>query len=87
MRIKISKNMKKQYFLLDKLTKKQVRKSIIKLRKGELILEKLSTGKNIYKIRTGDYRILIIKIEDVYVIASIEHRKEVYLKLFLFLLI
>ena len=78
MRIKISKNMKKQYFLLDKLTKKQVRKSIIKLRKGELILEKLSTGKNIYKIRTGDYRILIIKIEDVYVIASIEHRKEVY---------
>ncbi len=78
MKIKISKNMKKQYFCLDKLTKKKVRGAIIKLRKGEINLEKLSTGKNIYRIRTGDYRILIEKSDEIYYITGISHRKDVY---------
>ena len=78
MRIKIQKPFKKQYFLLDKLTKKKVRKAIKSLRKGELNLDKLSSGHNIYKIRIGDYRILIRKREDIYFIVGIELRKEVY---------
>lgn len=78
MRIKLQRKFKKQYFLLDKETKKKIRKTIKKLRKGEIHLEKLSTGNNINKIKVGDYRILIAKIEDVYVIYDFEHRKEVY---------
>lgn len=78
MKIKISKNMRKDYFHLDKLTKKKVKRAIIKLRKGEIDLEKLSAGKNIYRIRIGDYRILIEKSDDTYFIEGIDHRKEVY---------
>ncbi len=78
MKIKITKNMKKQYFIQDSLVKKQIRKVIIKLRKGSIELEKLSTGKNIYKIRIGDYRILVKKSDDTYFLIGIKHRKEVY---------
>ncbi len=78
MKIKISKHMKKQYFIQDSLTKKQIRKAIIRFRKGEIELEKLSTGKNIYKIRIGDYRILVKKSDDTYFLIGIKHRKEVY---------
>jgi mRNA-degrading endonuclease RelE of RelBE toxin-antitoxin system len=81
MRIKIQIQFKKQYFLLDKLTKKRLRKAIIRLRKGEINLEKLTTGQNIYKIRVGDYRILIEKSEDIYFIVGVELRKDVYKKL------
>jgi mRNA-degrading endonuclease RelE of RelBE toxin-antitoxin system len=77
MRIKLQKKFRKQYFLLDRLTKKRVRKAIKKLRKGEIHFGKLSTGDNIHKIRVGDYRILIVKIDDVYIISDVELRKDV----------
>ena len=50
MRIKIQKQFRKQYFQLDQITKKRVRKAIQRLRRGEINLEKMSTGHSIYKI-------------------------------------
>jgi len=78
MKIVISHNMKKQYVSLDKPLKKKVKTAIVKLRKGEINIEKLSAGKNIYKIKIGDYRILVEKLQDVYIIAGIDSRKDVY---------
>lgn len=78
MKIKIHKQFKKQYFQLDPVTKKRVRKLIKRLRKGEINLEKMSTGHSIYKIRTGNYRILIERSEDIYFIAGVALRKDVY---------
>jgi len=78
MKMVITQNMKKQYLALEQPVKKKVKTAITKLRKGNIILEKLSTGKNIYKIKIGDYRILVEKLQDTYIIAGIDLRKDVY---------
>ncbi len=50
---------------------------------SEIKSEKLSGGNNLYKIRSGNYRIVFQKISSEQIlITAIAHRKDIYNKLF-----
>jgi mRNA-degrading endonuclease RelE of RelBE toxin-antitoxin system len=67
---------------LRKLPKKELRKVrevIDKLEKGDLAgldIQKLSSHKNIFRVRTGDIRIIFFKERETFDLISIERRTE-----------
>lgn len=82
-RLEYSKNFIKSFDKLEKRTQKQIIEILEQLSNnynscGNII--KLSGVVDIYRIRSGDYRILFNKLDNKFVILLIDvkHRKEIY---------
>lgn len=78
MRVIVMKSAKRDYKNLPPEVKNKVKKIIKQIRKGTLNPEKLTDIKNIWKIKTGNYRIVMEKIKGDFHLQYIELRKDVY---------
>ena len=72
------KSAKKDYKSLPVEVKNKIKKVIRQLRKDQLDPEKLTGMKNIWKIKVGNYRMVMEKIEGNLHLQYIELRKDVY---------
>ena len=71
-------NAKKQIRKLPKSVQIIIGNKIRKLLLSGVKLEKLSGRKNFYKVRIGDYRIVIVKLSSEIEVVLVAHKKEVY---------
>ena len=62
---------------LDHLIKKRIIQKIENFETGKSV-DISGLGKNLFKIRIGDYRIIIKKQEEKYYVLRVGHRKNIY---------
>jgi mRNA interferase RelE/StbE len=70
----------KQFSKLDKVTKKRISDKLVSIRDDPFSFVKKLTGFEAYKLRVGDYRV-ILTIENntlVILILKVGHRRSVY---------
>lgn len=81
-KIEFAKTFNKSILKLDKTTKKQIQSVIANFLSNakNIDLIKLKGHQNLYRIRSGDYRIIFQQCDEVLILTFIEvkHRKEVY---------
>ncbi len=80
--LEFSKAFKKALLKLDKDIHKQIEAAVKKLKfnYNTCDVKKLSGVKDLYRLRSGDYRIIFEKLNDklVIVLLDVKHRKEIY---------
>jgi len=79
-KVKISKEAKKDIKNLDSKIRSKVKKVVNKLRNKNINISKLSGKGNQWKIRIGNYRMIIeiCKEEDLIRVRRVKLRKDVY---------
>jgi mRNA interferase RelE/StbE len=81
-KIEFDKTFNKSISKLDKTTRKQIEATIASFLNNSKNIDiiKLKGHQDFYRIRSGDYRIILERCDDVLIITFIEvkHRKEVY---------
>jgi mRNA interferase RelE/StbE len=84
-KIIFSKSFDKAFSKLDKTQKKQIQQSILNLKNGcpNIDIKNIKGQTNLYRLRSGNYRLLFKKHEQILVIefVDIKHRKEAYTNL------
>lgn len=78
MEIRYSRQAYKYLSKLDKPRFNQVANAINKIQHGERDIKKIRGIDNLYRLRTGDYRVLFTKEYDIIKIEKIGSRGDVY---------
>ncbi len=80
MKVKITGPARKDLRKIEKKIRDKIGQTLNQLRQGEFNFRKLTSKKNEWKIRVGDYRVVIEidkEIETIFVIR-VKHRRDVY---------
>ena len=78
MRVIVMKSAKRDFKDLPVEVKQRVKKIIKRIRNDELNPEKLKDMGNSWKVKVGNYRIIMEKIEGNFHLQGIVQRKDVY---------
>lgn len=80
-KIEFSKSAVNDYQDLPLKYKILIDQVLTKFAEGKIVdIKPIKSEKDIYRIRVGKYRILLVKVNNTFIITKISHRKDVYKK-------